>query len=99
MSRIGFYMCECGPNIKDGLHMESVLESAASMPGVVVSKPFGLLCSAQGKQFLLDEITSNELTHLVVGGCSPRQHESTFMDVCEQSGLNPYLFQMVNLQQ
>jgi len=76
-----------------------VLESAASMPGVVVSKPFGLLCSAQGKQFLIDEITSNELTHLVVGGCSPRQHESTFMDVCEQSGLNPYLFQMVNLRE
>jgi len=35
----------------------------------------------------------------VIAACSPKEHELTFRKVCLQSGVNPYLFQMVNIRE
>lgn len=97
--QIGVYVCECGPNIKDRIDIDKVLEEVSSIDNVKVAKRFPLLCSGDGKKFLAEEIKKEELTHLVVAACSPREHEKTFMAVCEESGLNPYLFQLVNIRE
>ncbi|MFH1531052.1 MAG: CoB--CoM heterodisulfide reductase iron-sulfur subunit A family protein [Pseudomonadota bacterium] len=45
------------------------------------------------------DIRDQGLNRLVVVACSPREHEKTFMEVCSQAGLNPYLLQMVNIRE
>ena len=97
--QIGVYVCECGPNIKDRIDIDRVLEDISSLENVKIAKRFPLLCSNDGKKFLEEEIAKEELTHLVVAACSPREHEQTFMAVCTKAGLNPYLFQLINIRE
>ncbi|MBN2199133.1 MAG: CoB--CoM heterodisulfide reductase iron-sulfur subunit A family protein [Candidatus Aminicenantes bacterium] len=98
-ARIGVYVCECGPNIPDRIDIDRVLEEISPLKDVAVAKRYRLLCSNDGKKYLADEIRSEKLTHLVVAACSPRDHEKTFMKVCLEAGLNPFLFQMVNIRE
>jgi len=98
-AQIGVYVCECGPNIKDRIDIDKVIEEISSLENVKIVKRYPLLCSNDGKKFLEKEIKKEELTHLVVAACSPREHEKTFMDVCEKAGMNPYLFQLINIRE
>ena len=97
--KIGVYICECGPNIAEKVDIDEVIKAVKPLDNVAVVERFKLLCSQDGKQFLADQIKKHELTHLVVAACSPREHQQTFMDVCEQEGLNPYLFQLANIRE
>ncbi|MCX5795502.1 MAG: CoB--CoM heterodisulfide reductase iron-sulfur subunit A family protein [Elusimicrobia bacterium] len=97
--KIGVYVCECGPNIKNALDVEAVVRHAGGLPGVAAAKSHRLLCSDEGKAFLKSEIQAQGLTRLVIAACSPREHEATFRGVSEASGLNPFLMQMANIRE
>ena len=97
--KIGVYICECGPNIAEKVDIDRVVGEISSLNGVAVTERHKLLCSEEGKKFLEQSIKEHELTHLVVAACSPKQHEQTFMNVCEKAGLNPYLFQLANIRE
>jgi heterodisulfide reductase subunit A len=101
--KIGVYVCECGPNIADHVDIDAVINKIHSLEEFedveLIIKRYKLLCSNEGQSFLENEIKSNELTHLVIAACSPRDHESTFMNVCKKTSLNPYLFKMVNIRE
>lgn len=96
---IGVYVCECGPNIGERIDIDKVLEAVSPLPHVKIAKRFSLLCSNDGKKFLEDEIKNEELTHVVVAACSPRDHEQTFMTVAERAGINPQLVHLVNIRE
>jgi len=96
---IGVYVCECGPNIKDRIDIDKVIEEISSKEDIKTIKRFSLLCSNDGKKFLEDDIKKEELTHVVVAACSPKDHEKTFMNVCGKAGVNPYLFQLINIRE
>ena len=97
--RIGVYICECGPNIAEAVDIDGVIEAVSGMDGVVVADRYKLLCSPDGKKYLPGQIRDLNLTHLVVGACSPKQHESTFMTACVEGGINPFMFQMANIRE
>ncbi len=97
--RIGVYVCECGTNIADNVNIDRVIEAVSPLRDVAIVEKYGLLCSEAGKEFLKQSIKEHDLTHLVLAACSPKQHEMTFMNVCEEASLNPYLLQMVNIRE
>jgi len=97
--KIGVYVCECGPNIPERIDIDKVIEELSSMDEVKTVKKHSLLCSNDGKKFLKEDIEKEELTHVVVAACSPKDHENTFMKVCEEAGTNPYLFQLINIRE
>jgi len=97
--KIGVYICECGNNIADNVDIDKIIGAISPMNDVTVVEKYRLLCSEDGKEFLKQRIINQGLTHLVVAACSPKQHENTFMNICEAAGLNPYLFQMVNIRE
>jgi heterodisulfide reductase subunit A len=97
--KIGVYICECGPNISEKIDIDKVIDAVSTIDDVVAVEKFKLLCSADGKKFLEEQIKKNSLTHLVVAACSPKEHEKTFMMVCENAELNPYLFQLANIRE
>jgi heterodisulfide reductase subunit A2 len=99
MARIGVFICECGGNIADKVDVAKVVGEISGMADVVVAEPFRLLCSPDGKNYLERRIKEERLTHVVVAACSPRDHQQTFMKVCEKAGANPYLLQMVNIRE
>lgn len=97
--RIGVFICECGTNISDKIDVNKVIEEVASLEDVVVAESAKLLCSPEGRISLEKRIKQEALTHLVVAACSPRDHQQTFMRVCERAGMNPYLLQLANIRE
>ncbi|MFP4459076.1 MAG: CoB--CoM heterodisulfide reductase iron-sulfur subunit A family protein [Candidatus Zixiibacteriota bacterium] len=97
--RIGVYFCECGPNIANAVELDDVAQKLEKLPEVSSVKKHKLLCSGGGKKFMKDDIDENNYTHIVVAACSPKDHEATFAGVCEQSGINPYLYKIVNIRE
>ncbi len=97
--KIGVYICECGPNISEKVDIDKVIDAVSPIEDVAVVEKFKLLCSADGKKFLEEQIKKKGITHLVVAACSPKEHEKTFMEICEKADLNPYLFQLANIRE
>ncbi len=97
--RIGIYICECGPNIKDAVDIDEVVRFAQGLDQVVLAKPVGLLCSEEGKAQISSEIKKKKLTRLVFAACSPKEHEMTFKEILKGAGLNPFLFQIANIRE
>lgn len=99
MRKIGVYLCECGPNIASRMDLDRAIQELSSLEGVEVVEKHKLPCSPAGRKFLKDNIQENGITHVVMGACSHKQHETTFMKVCEEARLNPYLLQLVNIRE
>jgi len=97
--RIGVYVCHCGLNIAGSVDCEDVAEFAADLPHVVVSKDYCYMCSDPGQELIRNDIKEGKLNRVVVASCSPRLHEPTFRRVCEEAGLNKYLFEMANIRE
>lgn len=97
--KIGVYVCECGGNIAEKVNIDKVIAAVSPLKDVEVVLKHRLPCSEAGKEFIKQSIEEHGMTHVVVAGCSPKQHELTFMNVCEQAGVNPYLFQLVNIRE
>jgi heterodisulfide reductase subunit A len=97
--RIGVYICHCGLNIGSLVDVSDVAEYAKTLPGVVVARESRYTCSDNGQRIIQEDIKNHGLSRVVVASCSPRMHGDTFMKTCEAAGLNPYLFEMVNIRE
>jgi heterodisulfide reductase subunit A2 len=97
--RIGFFLCECSQNISGTVDVHKIKDELQELPNVVTAKVTNLYCSADGKTEIIENIKKNNLTKVVIGGCSVKQHEHTFMKVMEEAGLNPYFMQLVNIRE
>lgn len=96
--RIGVFICDCGSNIAGHLDCKAVTEYAATLPGVVFTKENLYTCSESGIGEIQKAIKDNNLNRVVVASCSPRTHQPLFASSCAQAGMNPYLFEMVNIR-
>ncbi len=96
--KVGVFLCHCGINIAGVLDIEALEEYARSMPDVVHVQNNTFLCSDEGQRMIQEKIVERGLTRVVAAACTPRTHEPIFRESCQQVGLNPYLFEMVNVR-
>jgi len=96
--RIGVFVCDCGSNIAGYLDCPDIAEYAKTLPNVVFVKENLYTCSEAGINEIKDAIKQEKLNRVVVASCSPRTHEPLFRGSCAEAGLNPYLFEMVNIR-
>jgi heterodisulfide reductase subunit A len=97
--RIGVYVCHCGANIAATVDVEAVSEFAQGLDSVVVARNYKFMCSDPGQNMIKEDIENFQLDRVVVAACSPQMHESTFRRVCEEAGLNRYLFLQANIRE
>ncbi len=97
--KVGFYVCHCGTNIAGTVNVGEVSEYVANLPGVAVSRNYSFMCSEPGQDLIEQDIREQGLDRVVVAACSPMMHELTFRGAVGRTGLNPYLFQMVNVRE
>ena len=98
-AKVGVYVCHCGGNISDVVDVKAVAEAAGVDPNVAVSKDFLFMCSDPGQQLIIEDIEKQGINRVVVAACSPALHESTFRRALSKAGLNPYLYQHVNVRE
>ncbi|MGD1991679.1 MAG: FAD-dependent oxidoreductase, partial [Anaerolineae bacterium] len=97
-SRIGVFVCHCGSNIAGHVDVTAVADYARTLPCVVVVQENMYTCSDAGLTEIKQAITDQELNRVVVAACTPRTHEPLFRETCRDAGLNPYLFDFVNIR-
>jgi heterodisulfide reductase subunit A len=97
--KIGVYVCHCGSNIAGIVDCSKVTEYARTLPNVAVARDYKYMCSDPGQNLIKEDIKNLGLNRIVVASCSPRMHEPTFRRVCQDAGLNQYLFEMANIRE
>jgi len=96
--RIGVFVCHCGHNIGGYIDVPAVVEYARGLPDVVHAEHNLFTCSVEGTSAIKKAIGEHNLNRVVVASCTPRTHESLFRSICEEAGLNKYLFEMANIR-
>ena len=96
--RIGVFICHCGSNIAGYLNMEEIADYAETLPHVTWVQRNLYTCSESGINEIKKGIEEQNLNRVVVASCTPRTHEPLFRSSCQEAGLNPYLFEMVNIR-
>lgn len=97
--KIGVYVCHCGGNISDVVDVKKVVDAVKDVEGVVVARDYILMCSDPGQKLIEEDIKKYGLDGIVVASCSPHLHEKTFRSVATRAGLNPYLYEQVNIRE
>lgn len=96
---VGVYFCSCGTNISENIDIDELVRFTSTLDTVEYVKSHNLLCSEEGKNYLAEDIIKQKPDRVVIAACTPKEHEKTFRNVLQKAGLNPYLFQMVNLRE
>ena len=97
--RIGVFICRCGNNIGDVVDVPYLVEEIKSIPEVVYTEENYYTCSEEGLNSIKNMIYEKNLNRVIVAACTPRTHEWLFQKVCEEAGLNKYLFEFVNIRE
>ncbi len=97
--RIGVYICHCGLNIARTVDCQKVASKCAELENVALAKEIQYACSEPGQQSIREDIAESGLDRVVIAACSPRLHETTFRQLLESAGLNPYMLEIANLRE
>jgi heterodisulfide reductase subunit A len=97
--RVGVFICHCGINIASVVDVESVAKEIGKEENVVHATDVMYACSNTNLSEIKGAIDEHDLNRVVVASCTPRMHEPTFRNTCQEVGLNPYLFQMANIRE
>lgn len=95
--RIGVWICECGGNIGDVVDIKSVAEALKKEAAYVDEERY--LCSSQSIEAIKGAVKRQRLDRVVLACCTPNMHRETFKSNLEEVGLNPALFEMVNIRE
>src|SRR5512136_2923936 len=96
--RIVVFVCHCGINIGGVVNVPEVMEYAKTLPNVVYAEANVYTCSQDTQKLIKEKIQANNLNRVIVASCTPRTHEPLFRETVQESGLNPYLFEMTNIR-
>ncbi len=96
--RVGVFVCHCGSNIGGIIDCKKLTEYSRTLPNVAYAEDNMYTCSEGGLKQIKENVKEHQLNRVVVASCTPRTHEPLFRETIQEVGLNPYLFEMVNIR-
>ncbi|MFW9772018.1 MAG: CoB--CoM heterodisulfide reductase iron-sulfur subunit A family protein [Candidatus Thorarchaeota archaeon] len=96
--RVGVFVCHCGSNIGGLINCKELAKYVKKLPNVVYAEDNLYTCSETGLSSIKKAIKEHDLNRVVVAACTPRTHEPLFRECISEAGLNPYLFNFVNIR-
>ncbi len=96
--RIGVFVCHCGINISGVVDVKAVADYARKLKNVVHCEETLFACAASTQTDIQKKIFEHKLNRVLVAACTPKTHEPIFQASIAKVGLNPYLFEMVNIR-
>lgn len=97
--RAGVFACACGGTIAKVIDLPELTHQATNWPGVAMAEIVDLACFPKGLELIQARITDEKLNRVVVAACSNRTHDPLFQRAVRMAGLNPYLLELVNLNE
>jgi heterodisulfide reductase subunit A len=96
--RVGVFICHCGSNIGGLIDCKKLADYAGTLPKVAHSEDNLYTCSETGLTAIKTAVEEYNLNRVIVASCTPRTHEPLFRECISEAGLNPYLFNFVNIR-
>lgn len=96
--KIGVFVCDCGVDIGGVVDTNEVVAYAKGLPHVATAEMVGHGCSRESMEHIQQVIGEQGLNRVIIGGCSPRTHETKFQDMMRRAGLNKYLVEIANIR-
>ncbi len=96
-ARVGVFACTCAGTMCEILNLRELVQEASLWNGVVHTEVVDLACFPEVLQHIQEVIQNENLNRAVIAACSNRTHESLFQRKMRETGLNPYLLEVVNL--
>ncbi len=96
--RTGVFLCHCGINIGGVIDIPEVADHVRTLPYVAYVDDETFACSQDSLERIKEKIEELGLNRIVVASCTPRTHEPLFQDTLKEAGLNPHLFELVNMR-
>jgi heterodisulfide reductase subunit A len=97
-SDIGVFLCDCGGKISSNIDFSQLSNHASAIKDVKTVKRHEFLCGDEGRNEI-KAVIKDGVERVVIGACSPKLYEKFFMQLLEESGLNPYFLEMANLRE
>jgi heterodisulfide reductase subunit A len=98
-ARIGVFICHCGINIGGVVNVPEVVKFVKTLKNVDYAEENIYTCSQDTQDKMKQLIKEKNLNRIIVASCTPRTHESLFQNTIREAGLNPYLFELVNIRE
>jgi heterodisulfide reductase subunit A len=96
--RVGILVCQCGINIAGVVDMKEVVDYVKDLPYVAHVEDNMYSCSSDSQERIKEMIEEYDLNRFIVASCTPRTHEPLFRNTLREAGLNPFLFELVNIR-
>jgi len=96
---IGVFLCGCKGEISKFLDLDAIKDLISRVPKVKSIGIHEALCSREGQEYLKEEMKKHAFDRVVVGACSPNIQGIIVGKALEESGLNKYLFEQVNIRE
>ncbi len=96
--RVGILVCRCGINIGGIVNVPEVVNYVSKLPYVVHVEENMYSCSSDSQERIKELIVKYNLNRFIVASCTPRTHEQLFKNTLREVGLNPFLFELVNIR-
>jgi heterodisulfide reductase subunit A len=96
--RVGVLVCQCGINIGGIVDTTAVVDYVSKLPYVVHAEENMYSCSSDSQERIKEIIKEYNLNRFIVASCTPRTHEPLFRNTLREAGLNPFLFELVNIR-
>ncbi|MFW9772077.1 MAG: FAD-dependent oxidoreductase [Candidatus Thorarchaeota archaeon] len=96
--RVGILVCQCGINIGGIVNVSEVVNYVSKLPYVIHVEESMYSCSSDSQERIKELIINYNLNRFIVASCTPRTHEHLFKNTLREVGLNPYLFELVNIR-
>ena len=96
---MGVYICQCGSSIPGAVDVQQVACFCQRLATVALAQHHEHMCNLVGQNMIKEAYPE---AGAQPGGCCrllPEVHEPTFSRVCEDAGLNRYLFQMASIRE
>ena len=96
--RVGVLVCQCGINIGGVVDTTAVVDYVSQLPYVAHAEENMYSCSSDSQEQIKEMIEKYDLNRFIVASCTPRTHEPLFQNTLREAGLNPFLFELVNIR-
>ncbi len=96
--RVGVFLCDCGSNIAGTIDIPDLVSFVENKEKIVHAEEVMFACAGNTQDAISETIKEKNLTRVLVGACSPKTHNQTFMNCAANGGLNPYLMELTNLR-
>lgn len=97
--RVGVFVCHCGINIGSVIDVPGVVKYAKTLKNVVSAGEFTFACAQDSIERIRKRLKSSKINRVVVASCTPRTHAPLFQAALRDVGLNPYLYEHVNIRE